>query len=74
MNAEFAGQQITDSALVNQLTSTPSTERHFRENPGPVEERLFPCRSNEEVRTALRSILNQSKIEVAGGIVRHDIW
>lgn len=39
-------------------------------------ERLFPCRSNTEVKVALESLLASPKVhvEVAGGIVRHNIW
>lgn len=35
--------------------------------------RLFPCRSNDEVRAALPTILGSPRIgvEVAGGILRH---
>jgi hypothetical protein len=41
-----------------------------------VSERVFPCRSNTEVKIALESLLHSPKvhIEVAGGIVRHNIW
>jgi hypothetical protein len=41
-----------------------------------VSERLFPCRSDTEVKNALESLLHSPKvhIEVAGGIVRHNIW
>ena len=42
----------------------------------PVSERVFPCRSNVEVKVALESLLHSPKvhIEVAGGIVRHNVW
>jgi len=35
--------------------------------------RIFRCKSNDEVRAALKTILNSSKVEVevAGGILRH---
>lgn len=41
-----------------------------------VSERVFPCRSNAEVKVALESLLHAPKIqvEVAGGIVRHNVW
>ena len=76
MNEEFERQRGTDSLLVNQFTSIPPlTERDLRDNPELADGRLFPCRSNEDVRTALLSMLKpQSEIEVAGGIVRHDFW
>lgn len=42
----------------------------------PISERVFPCRSNMEVKVALESLLQPPKvhIEVAGGIVRHNLW
>lgn len=41
-----------------------------------VSDRVFPCRSNREVKVALESLLHSTKvhIEVAGGIVRHKVW
>ncbi len=41
-----------------------------------VSERVFPCRSNTEVKVTLESLLRSPKvhIEVAGGIVRHNVW
>ena len=40
-----------------------------------VSERVFPCRSNADIRAALVSTLHpQAQIEVAGGIVRHQSW
>ena len=39
-------------------------------------EQVFPCRSNAEVRAAFMSRLLQPQVhvEVAGGIVRHQLW
>lgn len=39
-------------------------------------ERVFPCRSNPEVKVALESLLRcrMVHVEVAGGIVRHNFW
>lgn len=39
-------------------------------------ERVFPCRSNAEIRAALMSrVLHpQVHVEVVGGIVRHNLW
>jgi CBS domain-containing protein len=36
--------------------------------------RIFPCRSDEEVRAALKTLLGRQEfhVEVAGGILRHD--
>lgn len=39
-----------------------------------TEERLFPCKSDDEVRLALEKLVRQVRIEVAGGIVRHHTW
>ena len=38
-------------------------------------ERVFPCRSNTEIMVALESLLHSPKVrvEVAGGIVRHNL-
>jgi hypothetical protein len=38
-----------------------------------IDQQIFPCRSNEEVRTALEKLLQPVRIEVAGGIVRHNV-
>jgi len=40
-----------------------------------VSERVFPCRSDTEVKVALELLLHSPKVrvEVAGGIVRHDL-
>ena len=45
---------------------------------GPISdtgERIFPCKSNENVRAELNSLLGPAKVqvEVAGGILRHNI-
>ena len=41
-----------------------------------VSERVFPCRSNMEVKLALESLLHARRVhvEVDGGIVRHNLW
>ena len=41
-----------------------------------VSERVFPCRDNTEVKVALESLLHSPmvRVEVAGGIVRHNLW
>ena len=41
---------------------------------GSLRGQIFPCKSDEEVRLALEKILFPVHIEVAGGIVRHNIW
>jgi hypothetical protein len=38
---------------------------------GRVSDRLFPCKTDEEVRLALEKLLHTPCVEVAGGIVRH---
>ena len=39
-------------------------------------ERVFPCRSDTEVKVALELLLHsrRARVEVAGGIVRHNLW
>ena len=39
-------------------------------------DRLFPCQPNDAVREALAIIMHNPRIEieVAGGIVRHNVW
>ena len=41
---------------------------------GSLREQIFPCKSDEEIRLALEKLLFPVRIEVAGGIVRHNIW
>ena len=46
-----------------------------RRRPELDSEQVFPCRSDAEVRVALMSRLHpQVHVEVAGGIVRHQLW
>lgn len=71
---EIEKERVANDQLINPPTANPRLKsQDFCDSQEPAVERFFPCRSNEEVRTALRLILNQSQIEVAGGVVRHHI-
>ena len=74
MTNEFEIERVAGNQLVNQLTPIAQLRaQNLCHGRAPAVEALFPCRSDEEIRAGLRSIFNKTQIEVAGGIIRHDI-
>lgn len=64
-----------DAKIIGSITD-PIVGAAWKERAGNADlasERVFPCRSNADVRAALATILHHSQvqIEIAGGIVRH---
>jgi len=62
--------------MMNKTETSKTTNSNNSTSRTTDIERTFPSWSNEELRHALASLLHDRpvRVEVAGGIVRHDHW
>ena len=71
-------REITEKKTRSQIPSNTNVcdANNVQSRTDVDSERVFPCRSNAEVREALMSTLLQPhvEVEIAGGIVRHHVW